>query len=125
MPASCLPPVKRCRSFVTLPNRASVAFLDLPQIASQTSCMAHTYMVFEFPNEEKAQQARHKLEGWKQAFRLDKKLQVKFDRGDEAVTEADDAAAEDESDAADEPKKGAKSKSSADKSSKSAKSKKS
>jgi hypothetical protein len=87
--------------------------------------MAHTYMVFEFPNEEKAQQARHKLEGWKQAFRLDKKLQVKFDRGDEAVTEADDAAAEDESDAADEPKKGAKSKSSADKSSKSAKSKKS
>lgn len=45
--------------------------------------MAHTYMVFEFPDEEKAQQARHKLEGWKQAFRLDKKLQVKFDRGDE------------------------------------------
>jgi hypothetical protein len=40
-------------------------------------------MVFEFPDEEKAQQARHKLEGWKQAFRLDKKLQVKFDRGDE------------------------------------------
>ena len=49
--------------------------------------MAHTYMVFEFPDEEKAQQARHKLEGWKQAFRLDKKLQVKFDRGDEAVGE--------------------------------------
>lgn len=45
--------------------------------------MAHTYMVFEFPDEEKAQQARHKLEGWKQAFRLDKKLQVRFDRGDE------------------------------------------
>src|SRR5580698_1614832 len=91
MPASCLPPVKRCRSFVTLPNRASVAFLDLPQIASQTSCMAHTYMVFEFPNEEKAQQARHKLEGWKQAFRLDKKLQVKFDRGEEATEEAADS----------------------------------
>src|SRR6204780_1454402 len=54
--------------------------------------MAHTYMVFEFPNEEKAQQARHKLEGWKQAFRLDKKLQVKFDRGedlDAEVTEAE------------------------------------
>jgi hypothetical protein len=69
--------------------------------------MAHTYMVFEFPNEEKAQQARHKLEGWKQAFRLDKKLQVKFDRGDEAV-ETDAGSAEPEQ--ADEPKKGAKSK---------------
>ena len=42
--------------------------------------MAHTYMVFEFPNEEKAQQARHKLESWKQAFRLDKKLQYKLER---------------------------------------------
>ena len=45
--------------------------------------MAHTYMLFDFgADEEKAQQARHKLEGWKQAFRLDKKLQVKFDRGE-------------------------------------------
>jgi hypothetical protein len=74
--------------------------------------MAHTYMVFEFPNEEKAQQARHKLEGWKQAFRLDKKLQVKFDRGDEAATETTDAAeatgAEHES--AEDHKKGAKAK---------------
>jgi len=69
--------------------------------------MAHTYMVFEFPNEEKAQQARHKLEGWKQAFRLDKKLQVKFDRGDDVATEA----AEAETEATDEAKKDAKSKS--------------
>ena len=84
--------------------------------------MAHTYMVFEFPNEEKAQQARHKLEGWKQAFRLDKKLQVKFDRGDEVAAEAE-GAAEPEAESADEPKKGAKAKSSA-KSAKSAKSKK-
>jgi hypothetical protein len=87
--------------------------------------MAHTYMVFEFPNEEKAQQARHKLEGWKQAFRLDKKLQVKFDRGDEATTEAADATAEHESEHADEPKKGAKSKSGSAKSAKATKSKKS
>jgi hypothetical protein len=87
--------------------------------------MAHTYMVFEFPNEEKAQQARHKLEGWKQAFRLDKKLQVKFDRGDEATTEASEAAAEHESEAAEEPKKGAKSTSDAAKTTKAAKSKKS
>jgi hypothetical protein len=84
--------------------------------------MAHTYMVFEFPNEEKAQQARHKLEGWKQAFRLDKKLQVKFDRGDEVTPEGEDAA-EAEAESADEPKTGGKSKAVA-KSAKPAKSKK-
>jgi hypothetical protein len=64
-------------------------------------------MIFEFPNEEKAQQARHKLEGWKQAFRLDKKLQVKFDRGDEVVEETDETSAEPE--LAHDEKKGAKS----------------
>jgi len=80
--------------------------------------MAHTYMVFEFPNEEKAQQARHKLEGWKQAFRLDKKLQVKFDRGDENAPEAAEPEAEHEE------KKDAKAKSAA-KGAKAGKSKKS
>jgi hypothetical protein len=49
--------------------------------------MAHTYMIFDFGNdEEKLQQARHKLESWKQAFRLDKKLQFKFDRGEASAT---------------------------------------
>src|SRR5580700_6412842 len=97
--------------------------LDLRLSASQTFPMAHTYMLFDFgADEEKAQQARHKLEGWKQAFRLDKKLQVKFDRGEEATTEAAEAAAEPEE--AEEPKKGAKSKTAA-KGSKAAKSKKS
>jgi len=43
--------------------------------------MAHTYMLFDFgSDEEKVQQARHKLESWKQAFRLDKKLQYKLER---------------------------------------------
>jgi hypothetical protein len=43
--------------------------------------MAHTYLLFDFgSDEEKVQQARHKLEGWKQAFRLDKKLQYKLER---------------------------------------------
>jgi hypothetical protein len=43
--------------------------------------MAHIYMLFEFAkDEEKAQQARHKLETWKQAFRLDKKLLYKLER---------------------------------------------
>jgi hypothetical protein len=47
--------------------------------------MAHTYMLFDFgADESKAQQAWHKLETWKQAFRLDKKLQFKLDRGEEA-----------------------------------------
>ena len=43
--------------------------------------MAHTYMLFDLgSDEEKVQQARHKLENWKQTFRLDKKLQYKLER---------------------------------------------
>jgi hypothetical protein len=45
--------------------------------------MNNSFLVFDFgENEEAAQQARHKLDGWRQAFRLDKKLQFKFDRAD-------------------------------------------
>jgi hypothetical protein len=62
--------------------------------------MAHTYLLFDFgTDEEKAQLARHKLEGWKQAFRLDKKLQYKLER---AEAEAD--AKPDEAQAAETPK---------------------
>jgi hypothetical protein len=50
--------------------------------------MAHSYIRFDFgTDEKKAQQARHKLDGWKQAFRLDKKLQYKVDRPESAATE--------------------------------------
>lgn len=43
--------------------------------------MPHIYIQFDFAkDEEKVQQARHKLEGWKQAYRLDKKLLFKFER---------------------------------------------
>jgi len=43
--------------------------------------MSHIYITLDFgTDEEKAQQARHKLDGWKQAFRLDKKLQYKLER---------------------------------------------
>jgi hypothetical protein len=43
--------------------------------------MAHIYISVDFgTDEEKVQQARHKLEMWKQAFRLDKKLLYKFER---------------------------------------------
>ncbi len=46
--------------------------------------MAHTYILFDFgTDEEKAQLARHKLEGWKQAFRLDKKLLYKLERSED------------------------------------------
>ncbi len=50
--------------------------------------MAHIYMHFDFgADEEKAQEARHKLDGWKQAFRLDKKLQYKMERPEDADEE--------------------------------------
>jgi len=50
--------------------------------------MAHSYIRFDFgTDEEKAQQARHKLDGWRQAFRLDKKLQYKMDRPESAVAD--------------------------------------
>jgi len=49
--------------------------------ASQTFVMAQTYLLFDLgSDEETVQQARHKLESWKQAFRLDKKLQYKLER---------------------------------------------
>ena len=48
--------------------------------------MAHIYLTFDFgKDEEKAQQARHKLESWKQAFRLDKKMLFKFDRKEDGA----------------------------------------
>ena len=49
--------------------------------------MAQSFLVFDFgTNEELAQQARHKVDGWKQGFRLDKKLLLKFDRGEAPQT---------------------------------------
>ena len=50
--------------------------------------MAHSYIRLDFgTDEEKAQQARHKLDGWRQAFRLDKRLQYKLDRPDSGAVE--------------------------------------
>lgn len=52
--------------------------------------MAHIYIVFDFAkDEEKLQLARHKLEGWKQAFRLDKKLLYKLERIEATVGDGD------------------------------------
>lgn len=59
--------------------------------------MAHIYMVFDFAtDEEKLQQARHKLEGWKQAFRLDKKLLYKMERIEPMAGDGDGSGAKSE-----------------------------
>jgi hypothetical protein len=43
--------------------------------------MAPSYLIFDFGTQEQvAQQAHHKLEGWKRAFRLGEKLAWKFER---------------------------------------------
>lgn len=43
--------------------------------------MAQSILVFDFgTNEEAAQQARHRIEAWKQGFRLGEKIQLKFER---------------------------------------------
>ena len=54
--------------------------------------MAHTFIVFDFgTNEEASQQARHRVEGWKQGYRLGNKLLIKFEReGGASKADADD-----------------------------------
>jgi hypothetical protein len=43
--------------------------------------MAYSFLVFDFGvDEDAAQQARHRIDGLRQGFRLDKKLQLKFER---------------------------------------------
>jgi hypothetical protein len=60
--------------------------------------MAYSFLVFDFGgNEEAAQQARHKVEGWKQGFRLGNKILLKFERDEDgAASSAGDAAAKDD-----------------------------
>ena len=67
--------------------------------------MAHIYMHFDFADEENAQQARHKLDVWKQAFRLDKKLQYKLERPEEADAEEEDSVSADAASGAKDAKK--------------------
>jgi hypothetical protein len=59
--------------------------------------MAHSFLIFDFgADEDAAQQARHRIEGWRQGFRLDKKLQLKFEREEpEPAQEAPAPAAKD------------------------------
>jgi hypothetical protein len=59
--------------------------------------MAQSYLIFDFgTNEEAAQHARHRIEGWKQAFRLDKKMQLKFERRGPETAEGGEKAAKKE-----------------------------
>ena len=52
-------------------------------------------MIFDFgTNEEAAQQARHKVDGWKQAFRLGDKLLLKFEREEQAGAEKEESGGE-------------------------------
>jgi hypothetical protein len=82
-------------SGVTNPRLARRPALTCRHSASQTSVMAQTYLLFDFGSDEaKVQQARHKLESWKQAFRLDKKLQYKLEREQAASEPAPVAKAE-------------------------------
>ena len=68
--------------------------LTLEDSPSNMLCMAYSFLVFDFGgNEEVAQVARHKVDGWKQGFRLGKKIEIKFDRlepeaGAESIAEA-------------------------------------
>ena len=86
-------PCSSCRAKVspipvTKPHLSSRRALTCRHFASQTSVMAQTYLLFDFGSDEaKVQQARHKLESWKQAFRLDKKLQYKLEREQAASPE--------------------------------------
>jgi len=71
--------------------------------------MDHIYLSFDFgTDEEKAQQARHKLEMWKQAFRLDKKLLYKFARAADNVATEERAVTEEKSQKASKATKSAK-----------------
>jgi hypothetical protein len=62
--------------------------------------MAQTILIFDFgTNEEAAQQARHKIDRWKQGFRLGDKMTCKLER-----EETNESAAADNGEAAEEKK---------------------
>ena len=51
--------------------------------------MANSFIICDFgTDEEAAQQARHKLDGWTQAFHLGKKIEYKFERTSGGADEA-------------------------------------
>jgi hypothetical protein len=62
--------------------------------------MAQSFLLFDFgSDEEAAQRARHMVDGWKQAFRLDKKLLLKFAREEDEKSDSSDSEKSDSKDA--------------------------
>jgi hypothetical protein len=56
--------------------------------------MPQSIFIFDFgTNEEAAQQARHKVDGWRQGFRLGKKLVLKFERAESPGDDASEGGA--------------------------------
>src|SRR5258708_32134338 len=89
----------RSAQFVPIAPILRVPLLDLAWRGTQTKFMAHIYLTFDFgKDEEKAQQARHKLDSWKQAVKLDKKMQGKFDRTEDGAATVSAPVAEAKSD---------------------------
>lgn len=71
--------------------------------ARYTRRMAQTFLIFDFgADEEAAQKARLRIEGWKQGFRLDRKMLVRFER--EAAEPAEPVEAASKSAARPDPK---------------------
>ena len=91
---------RRMQSLVPLPQVLARAHLTRMRIYRYRKYMAQSFLVFDFgSDEESAQQARHKVDGWKQGFRLDKKVLLKFKRSEpsEGEAEAEEAQGEEKS----------------------------
>jgi len=66
--------------------------------------MPQSILVFDFgANEDAAQQARHKIDAWKQGFRLGNKMTLKFDREEPSEKAGDAEAAAEKKPAAKKP----------------------
>jgi len=98
--------MSRYRECTTQQSQGTAGFIRSPITQKSAACvltgkavpanihgMAYSFLIFDFGgDEDSAQQARHRIEGWKQGFRLDKKLQLKIERKD--LEEKDDVATE-------------------------------
>jgi hypothetical protein len=68
-------------SNVRYTKEKAVCVLTRKAVPANIHGMAYSFLIFDFGgDEDSAQQARHRIEGWKQGFRLDKKLQLKIER---------------------------------------------
>ena len=66
--------------------------LTVPRASRYIHFMAQTFLLFDFGSEEEAaQRARRAVEGWRQGFRLDKKLLLKFEREQGQETDSEKA----------------------------------